>query len=326
MDEHDLSDRGRAIARRITEELEKRAPMPVTAPAAPQIDSPLVQVTAPLSPSYFAELARAMGADVETTAPEDYRPRCSCGRPMARRNEICTGCSYERRFIRWRETIHDAIAPAASSFDPTGKMAWVRAGHPRYDTAVKQGLTYAQRMARSHERDLALRLFGEALWMPTDGNVLLLGTTGHGKTMATMAVGHRLIDEATRANPIARSEDHAEQERARRDTERVKLGVGVRFTTADAMADEAMHHPFGRGTPPLFAAAQQATMVVIDEVGRCRVDAIRKLLFDRYLADCAPVIMTGSVTLAEFKAWIGMDGFRRIEERGYVIDLPRSTW
>jgi DNA replication protein DnaC len=324
-DEH-LSDNARAIKRRVEEELARRAPSPApTQVAAPKdTDAPLVRTKATLAPDYFAAVARSMGADVETTRPEDYKPRCTCGRPMQRRNEICADCSYARRYARWQETIADSLAPAVSSFDPTGQMAWARVGDPKHAKAVQKGREAAHDMARSAERVVAARIFGEALWLPTDGNVLLLGTTGLGKTMATLAVGHRLIDTARASNPIPRSDDPAEQERARRAAEQVAYGVGARFVTADALADEGYQHPFGRGAAPLYDAAVKARLLVIDEVGRCRADTIRKLLFDRYLADGAPVVMTGSVTLSEFKAWIGMDGFRRIEERGHVIDLPRS--
>lgn len=326
MNDDDLSDNAREIKRHIEEELAKREPVPVAsqAPAPKEHDAPLVRTKATLSPSYFAEAVRSLGVDVETTRPEDYKPRCTCKRPMQRRNEICTDCAYARRYARWQETIANTIASAVASFDPTGRMAWARARDPKLAEAVRKGRFAAHEMARSDEREVALRIFGEALWLPTDGNILLLGATGLGKTMATLAVGHRLIDTARAANPIPRSDDPAEQERARREAEQVAYGVGARFVTADALADEGYQHPFGRGAAPLYDDAVKARLLVIDEVGRCRVDTIRKLLFDRYLADSAPVIMTGSVPLSEFKAWIGMDGFRRIEERGHVIDLPRS--
>lgn len=327
MNEDDLSDNAREIKRRIDEELAKRAPVPVAsqAPTPKEHDAPLVRTKVMLSPGYFADAVRSLGVDVEATRPEDYKPRCICERPMQRRNEICADCAYARRYARWQETIADALAPAVASFDPTGRMAWARVNDPKLAKAVKCGHLAANEMARSRGREIAMRIFGEALWLPTDGNILLLGATGLGKTMATLAVGHRLIDTARAANPIPRSDDPAEQERARRAAEQVAYGVGARFVTADALADEGYQHPFGRGAAPLYDAAVKARLLVIDEVGRCRADTIRKLLFDRYLADGAPVVMTGSVPLSEFKAWIGMDGFRRIEERGHVIDLPRST-
>lgn len=327
MKRNDLGDKGREAFDRIEQELARRPHVPARQESAAAEPPPSPPPLVPGKPDFFAAVAKRMGADVPVPVPAAYAPPCVCGKPMPRRNEICAECSFKQRYERWREQLQKTIAPAIASFDPSGQMGWCRAGDQRYLNAVHEGRLAATDLPHGELRTRALRLLTEARWTPADKTVVLLGKTGLGKTMATIAIGHRLIDwSLTEANPIARSSDPEEVERARRHAALVAHATGMRFMTAAALVAEERAHPFGCGEPPLMRQAKQASLLVLDEVGRCRPEPIIELIFDRYAINRAPILMTGSVTLAEFESWLKPEALRRIKEAGHIIDLSQRAW
>lgn len=236
--------------------------------------------------------------------------RCRCGAEVVGFNSNCAECDR-------KDYLEQRLLPARRSFDPTygredgDAMQWCRVGTEAYRNAVARANDAARLIEDPAVRKTALDVIA-GRWTRTIGRsgwVLLLGPTGVGKTSVATAVGHKLIDFAARADGSA-----SEHRKA------IRFAREARMMTGRQLATARQRHRLGEGDPGEVLIAYDASLLVLDEVGRDSPEEVRDVVFHRARAS-RPTIMTSSLTKDRFASWIGIDMVRRIEENGVVVDL-----
>ena len=133
----------------------------------------------------------------------------------------------------------------------------------------------------------AKRALDSGVWLT------LAGPTGAGKTTAAVALMRAYVEQA--AAPET-------------SKDRFNKAAGARFVHADALSSEAMEHPKGRGTPPVFEEAMRASVLVVDDVGvpTQHMETINKLIKGRGFEGKQTVITTPR-TLSQISGSHGAD-------------------
>lgn len=136
------------------------------------------------------------------------------------------------------------------------------------------------------------------------GGAILLGPSGAGKTLAALALLHRLVRDAQRTAT----------------TEAVSWVEQMRWTTAHTLARARRQYGLGDGEAPDVEKAMWATVLFIDELGFEKNDAstdfvIFEILDYRY-SHRKPTIVTSGLTRPEFVARYGDAFVRRIAGDG----------
>jgi len=144
------------------------------------------------------------------------------------------------------------------------------------------------------------------------GNLVLLGPAGCGKTMVAASIVKRLCAEAVAAY-IAPGHDSSKLEFATR----------VTWTTAADLNNSRRQHRLGEGEAPDFLRAEDATLLVLDELGQEIGDDrwLLEFLNARYNR-ALPTISTSGLTRAELEKRYGAGAVRRlVEPTGQFLDL-----
>jgi DNA replication protein DnaC len=134
-----------------------------------------------------------------------------------------------------------------------------------------------------------------------NGNLLLMGPTGYGKTSATVAMMRQLFRDATFNAP-----------------------PWFMFAALQDLVDERRGHPLGRGEAPGVAAAFRVQLLILDEVwsegGAQSVELLRSIVDQRYRRQLATVVTSG-LTEAQFTNHFGLACWRRLTEGAVVVDV-----
>jgi len=181
----------------------------------------------------------------------------------------------------------------------------------------------AQEVFRDGPRALAVLCNGALLacikrpelrdWADTyateDGGKLIIGPTSIGKTSAVVWAVKRVVKQS-------RSEL---RQRAAAAGHRGPIGIGARVCWARAveLANARLQHGLGAGEAPLVLKAEDADLLVIDDLGgETRSDALEAVLACRYDRGL-PTIVTSGKTSQELEERYGQALLRRvIESRG----------
>lgn len=265
---------------------------------------------APASPTFIDALrdARALsGVPLEAGELDRVVHRCAggCATEVTPRGSYCLSCAH-----LWRQRARcQELARAYASLDPDEKLAWCRRETSEYQRRVEGALTASRALADETARTRAHEVFARAAWKPTDGNIVLLGESGIGKSTAMIAIGHRILDAASAG---------------RLDATAYKLARGIRYVSGLELGRAVAKHQLGEGDPPLVASAKRASLLLLDEVGyeeqRFDPHAVRDVLDARYRA-FAPTITTSGKTLVELNERYGAATMRRLTQSGAVINL-----
>lgn len=250
--------------------------------------------------------------DVETTT---HRCAGGCAVEVSPRGAYCPSCGELWRQRARCQELHRAYA----SLDPEEKLAWCRRESPEYQQRVGAAITAARNLPTDQVRGRALDVFGRAAWRPTDGNLLILGETGIGKSSAMLAIGLRILDAASAG---------------RLEGDAYKLAKGLRYASGldlgRALSRAIAAQQRGDredGDPPLVARAKRASLLLLDEIGyeESRFDphAVRDVLDARYRA-FATTIATSGKTIDELNERYGAATMRRLTHAGVVVDLHPS--
>lgn len=154
-------------------------------------------------------------------------------------------------------------------------------------------------------------------WTPSAGNLVLTGPTGCGKTAGAIATCRRSRTDVARA---AAGTDRADRE-ARAAAERQLAELqGWRWITGHEIARARREASLGVGLPEPIAKAMQARVLVIDEIGQeTPTSELWEVVDARYAAGLATIATTG-LTPAQFRDKYGTALWRRLADRGSVID------
>ncbi len=257
-----------------------------------------------ISADLVSMIRRCAGQAVEPVSV----PRCAggCDTAVRRRLDVCTECIDRDRKALRRMALGEAFASIAAmgstaSFED-GPLDWCRTGNPKYVEATAQALDTAK--ARQDQR--AAKMIVDAFWVRGVGNVLLLGPTRIGKTMATIAVAHRILDRAL-AGELDRSA--------------FAFAAGMRFVSGVALG--RAREETRRGDRPVgYDVATRASLLFLDDIGyEGDPETIRDLIFDRSNGSGRFTIMTSGKTEREFEARYKLPVLNRIKEKGVVLDL-----
>lgn len=163
-------------------------------------------------------------------------------------------------------------------------------------------------------RSEKLRRFVER-WKPDHGSVLMLGPSGVGKTTAAAALVRRLAGAAVES--CARA--------ANSHTPELELAARTIWTTGAALIVARREHALGVGEPPAIARPKAASLLILDELGHesAGADPIFLEVIDHRYTQGAPSIVTSGLTRIEFIARHGDALFRRLTERGTLIEEAR---
>jgi DNA replication protein DnaC len=146
---------------------------------------------------------------------------------------------------------------------------WRRLVHPRIATAVTD-------------------------WSWADGNLLLLGTTGCGKTVGVVALAKRLL---------ACASEQRDWERARR----------IVFVDAARLALAREQHGLGGGEAPLVERCMNAPLLIVDEVGYLDKDTgVLEQVVDARNKSRLPIVLTSGMEPQELHERYGAATARKM--------------
>jgi len=241
-----------------------------------------------MGPSVIGDLLR--GVVPEGFDPTTVGPRClaGCGASVGRRGQECQPCAVAARRKRRADRL-------AFAYDSLRDWPWCRFGDPTFEERTK---------AVRHGVDVARE------WSTVDRGLVLLGPTGRGKTTLMVAIGLKILD-AVRDDDDATRED-------------VDLAAGIRFAHASDIARARRGWPLGKGDPPELTEAMDATLLLLDEMGRePEMDPTMFELFDYRYRKGLPTIATSRLSALEIAKpeRYGPDGARRMLKVGTVLDL-----
>jgi len=211
-------------------------------------------------------------------------PGCGAVRPWE--DPPTCDCEAKAEQARAREARERILGRAYRSIP--GAFSWARVKDPFYLSRPLHG---------------AARAFAEE-WRRGQGNVLLTGPTGRGKTACSIALLHRILDAARDRDLGVVALDYAKR---------------IRYTSAQALC-------FARQgweqEPELIADAKWASLLVIDEWGP-EVDskgALFEVINSRY-EDGRQTILTTGMDRDSFVRRYGDALARRVIDRGLVVSL-----
>lgn len=144
-------------------------------------------------------------------------------------------------------------------------------------------------------------------WRAAAGNLVLLGATGIGKTSTMVALGYQILD-------YARDYDLPD--------DALRVAAGLRFVNAIDLGYARRNWPLGQGDPPMLLEAREATVLLLDELGREPAwDSTMFELFDYRYRKGRPTVCTSRLSENEMESpeRYGVDGARRILETGKVV-------
>jgi DNA replication protein DnaC len=233
----------------------------------------------------IAELAALRGVELGPIVH-----RCECGLEVPARGDVCPTCSEAHSLALRRMVL---------------SKAW--ASLPAWDHA---DLALGSRCP-AHRDLLAL----VARWTRADGNVLLLGKTGAGKSTSAVAGAKRILRRAeAQVLPV----------------DEMAFAVRLRFVRGRDLVADARNHPLGsRGDPPLFRAAERASLLILDEVGfeppDVQAGTIARLLERRYDDKSKRTWATSGLTKEQFAERYGAALGRKMgidePEQGVVVEV-----
>jgi len=252
-----------------------------------------VQPAPPTHPELLRETLSRELAKLGLQPSEFAGHRCagSCDAMVSRRGDYCDDCATKQR----HELRQNLLRTARLTLPD---WPWCRFNDPRFKKCTSK--------------------IGEAVatadgWRPDKGSILFLGPTGAGKTITAVALAFKILE---RAVDLEVPESF------------VRLAKGLRFTVGRELSSARRIFPMGGGEPPPILEAQDATLLVLDEIGYEMTKtgdgapdtAIFDVLDARYRA-ARPVVVTSGLTKAKFAQRYGAAMMRRLEEVGQIVDL-----
>lgn len=257
-------------------------------------------------------IRRASGVDVEPVVV--FRCAGGCGREVPHRLDACAICT-RNGLIELRA---QALAAAYDSVSPRGEFHWAKFGQEQFAKATNRARVIAAQLPEL-EQAQAMRVFGLAAWSRREGNMVLLGPSGIGKTTAMRAIGLRILDAATDTLDI--------------EAKDLRFACGVRFVSAldiaRARATMAIKHSTTKAinkAQRILGQIESATLLLIDELGsedgRFDPGAVRDAIELRY-RERRPMIVTTGKTLEEISDRYGEAVARKAWAGGRVINLHR---
>lgn len=136
-------------------------------------------------------------------------------------------------------------------------------------------------------------------WRWGHGNLLLLGTTGSGKSTACAMLFRALLANGVRHGGEA-------WERAR----------FMAWFRADDLAEAKREHPLGKGEAPDLMRASRARLLVLDDAGWDRDPTACSVVLAARYESALPTILTSGKTEPELIAHYGAAVVRRMTETG----------
>ncbi len=214
-------------------------------------------------------------------------PSCDCEKNAERRE------AERQREQKAREVFEHVVPPG---------MQWARLGSDRFTEKVAKP---SPRMAKFAER-----------WGRHVGSLIIWGPTGMGKTAATVAVIHRLLEETKELSMPYK---------------RVRWAYGIRYIKAADLVVARRNSRLG-GEADIIEQANEASLLVLDELGfeepynRIPHDVLDKR-YDGGNFRNKPTIVTTGRKYREFVARYGSSFVRRVSDRGHLINLwhPPNT-
>jgi DNA replication protein DnaC len=194
-----------------------------------------------------------------------------------------------------------------------GKLAWRTFAERRLDGVLSRLPRFAV-LSDSPEfservQDPRLRRAAEQYRVEKNGNLVLLGPAGCGKTMVVASIIKRLCAEAVAAFVS--------------DSSKLEYAARVVWTTAADLHNSRRQHRLGEGEAPDFLRAETAPLLVLDELGQEMADDrwLLEFLNARYNRGL-PTITTSGLTLPELEKRYGVGAVRRlVEPTGQFLDL-----
>lgn len=238
------------------------------------------------------ELAEALQAVLNNKPAEPAKPRgytCyECGAPTKVWRELCPACKVLRR----RDDRALRLTAARSSL-PDGMQ----------DIRIENLVTR-----------VVPELFEAAMnWKMADGNLLLIGPTGSGKTTLSVAMMNRILDVAQ--NTQLRGEEYEAL---------MEFAEEMRFFSAAELASARRNWPLGEGDPPVIEEAKRASLLVLDELGyetQTQDTAIPEIVDYRYSARGKLTIATSGRPVEELNRRYGEATPRKLLSGGRAVSL-----
>lgn len=232
--------------------------------------------------------------------------RCECGQIRRwddpNRCAICPPRSPDALSAEEKRVL---LQPAFRTI-PDG-MDWCRIGNPKWEEhCARKG----KELVKS--------------WRREAGSTVLWGRTGAGKTIAAVALMHRILDHVLR-NDV--------------DRQMLRFAAGMRFVSALDLALDRRKHPLGKAEAPLVELAKKASLLVLDEVGYevfepGRDTTLFEIANDRFGKSQKPTIMTTGLDFRRdgrpvegwdrFVSRYGEALWRRFRECGVEIELQKA--
>lgn len=220
--------------------------------------------------------------------------RCRCGEQVPTRADLCGDCM--------RKEIEDLCAAALRKARASlPSMPHAHFGNPVLASMVAPEMYQAART-----------------WSVRDGGLVLLGTTGMGKTTVAVAIARHRLDTAKTA-------------------EQVRIAAGIRFMSAlDLHRARTEHARAGfsadrvNDDAPAIARAKTTSLLVLDEVGfepagrREEIGIVFDIAQARYNAGL-PTIVTSGLSEADIAHRYGEATKRRLCERATVVSVFRLS-
>jgi DNA replication protein DnaC len=230
------------------------------------------------------DLKKELAKYSDPDAPVRYRCAGDCNVVVPKRGSYCESCTTRIN----QEHRVNALSIARASLP---QWSWCRFGDPQFGKCTRKAQPAAQ---------------AAAAWHLDAGNLVLLGPTRAGKTVSAVALGYKLLELAEAADA---------------DPELVRFAVGLRFTVGRDLANARRFAPLGEGDAPAVIEAQEATLLVLDEVGFENQDtAVFEVMDLRYRAS-KPTILTSGLTKRAFVDRYGAALLGRLSELGEIVDL-----
>jgi DNA replication protein DnaC len=233
------------------------------------------------------QLEQLLNAPLRPSVP---RPAwCGCGAPADRPGGSCEACRPALR----AQTRRGYLAPVYESIP--ARFHWARFDAPELG-------------ARCRPEDIATVQAWDGL-----ASVALVGPTGAGKTTLAVAMVQRLLDPLlSQLKPAVDA-----WERGRR----------VRFCKCSDLGRALDSHPLGKGKPALLQAAEEASILILDDLGR-EGDRHRKviidLVFERHDRAATTLVTLSRELLGRLTAVYQDDAFeRRLLEEAVLIEVDR---
>lgn len=232
--------------------------------------------------------------------------RCECGEVRRWDDPVkCPTCPEKKQDSVPESEKQNMLRSAFRSI-PDG-MSWCRIGNPQWEErCCSKGKEFAKQ------------------WTRETKSTVLWGRTGAGKTIAAVALMHRLLDYVLRHDV---------------DRQTLRFAAGMRFVSALDLAMDRRKHPLGKAEAPLVETAKRASLLVLDEVGYevfepGRDTTLFEIANERYGKAHKPTIMTTGLDfrfkgqkVAGWERFIDRYGdalWRRFVETGSEIELRKA--